>query len=235
MAKKKDSLPRSAQNKDVQSFLDELSSMQIVKSGGTRGRLIFALDATASREPTWDNACQTQGEMFYATQELGGLDVQLVFYRGFGECKTSPWVSSSEDLVNRMTKVFCLGGRTQISKIFKHTLRQTKKERVNALIFVGDCIEEDIDKLCDLAGKLGVMGVPIFVFQEGTDPSASIGFQQFARLTGGAHCQFDPGSAEELKLLLAAVAVFASGGRKALEDFEDRRGVSVARITSQVR
>lgn len=235
MAENKDSLPQSARNKDVQSFLDELASMQIVKSGCTRGRLIFALDATASREPTWDNACQTQGEMFYATQELGGLDVQLVFYRGFGECKTSPWVSSSVDLVNRMTKVFCLGGRTQIGKIFKHTLRQTEKERVNALVFVGDCIEEDIDKLCDLAGKLGVMGVPIFVFQEGIDPAATRGFQQFARLTGGAHCQFDPGSAEELKILLAAVAVFASGGRKALKDFENRRGESVARITSQVR
>lgn len=235
MSGKDDKLPSSRGGGDVQAFLDKLSAMPSVQTGGGRGRLIFAMDATASREPAWDNACHIQGEMFLATEGLGGLEVQLVFYRGFGECKSSPWVSSSVDLVRRMTAVTCLGGRTQIGKIFKHTLRQTEKQRVNALVFVGDCIEEDVDALCDLAGKLGVLGVPVFAFQEGNDPAATMGFRQFARLTGGAHCQFDQGSAEELKALLAAVAVFASGGRKALEDYGKRGGAAVARITSQVK
>jgi len=35
----------------------------------------------------WDQACRLQGEMFEATTAMGGLDVQLVFYRGFDECR----------------------------------------------------------------------------------------------------------------------------------------------------
>lgn len=210
--------------------------MPAVRPGSGRGRLIFAMDATASREPSWDNACHIQGEMFLATDALGGLDVQLVFYRGFGECKASPWVSSSEDLVKRMTAVSCLGGRTQIGKILKHALRETAKTKVDALVFVGDAMEEDVDKLCDTAGQLGVKGVPVFVFHEGDDPVATQAFKQFARLTNGAYCRFDTASAEQLKSLLAAVAVYATGGRKALEDFGSRTGGdAVAQITAQVK
>ena len=80
--------------------------------------------------------------MFQATDGLGGLEVQLVFFRGFGECKSSPWVSTSGELVRRMTKVRCLGGRTQIGKILRHTIRETQARRVNALVFVGDSFEE---------------------------------------------------------------------------------------------
>ena len=58
-----------------------------------RGRLIFALDATMSRQPTWDLACRVQGEMFAAASEAGGLSVQLVYFRGFGECRASRWVA----------------------------------------------------------------------------------------------------------------------------------------------
>ncbi len=220
---------------DVQGFLEKLASVPAVSGGHRRGRLVFGMDATASREATWDQACQIQSEMFLATEGLGGLDVQLIFYRGFGECKATPWVNSSMDLVRRMCSVICLGGRTQIRKIFQHTLRQNKIARVHALVFVGDCIEEDVDKLCDLAGQLGVIGVPIFVFQEGYDPAATRGFKQFARLTGGAHCHFDGKSAEELKSLLGAVAVFASGGFKALQAYETSRKPVVSRITSQVK
>ena len=235
MSQDKAHLPASELNGDVEGFLKQLASTPSVGRGEGQGRLIFSMDATASREATWDKACHIQSEMFFATEALGGLSVQLAFYRGFGECKSSPWVNSSAALVQKMAAVMCLGGRTQIRKIFKHTLRQNEKKRVNALIFVGDCIEEDIDELCELAGKLGVRGVPIFVFQEGNDQAATMGFRQFARLTGGAHCHFDINSAEELKSLLAAVAVFASGGRKALENFGGQNRQAVARLTSQVK
>ena len=167
MRKDKANLPASELNGDVDGFLRQLASTPSVGGGEGQGRLIFSMDATASREATWDKACHIQSEMFFATEALGGLSVQLAFYRGFGECKSSPWVNSSAALVQKMAAVMCLGGRTQIRKILKHTLRQNEKKRVNALIFVGDCIEEDIDELCELAGKLGVRGVPIFVFQEG--------------------------------------------------------------------
>ena len=230
----KQNLPSQATSDDVSSFLAKVAATPVVRSASGRGRLLFAMDATASREPSWDQACHLQAEMFHATDGLGGLEVQLVFFRGYGECKSSPWVSTSEELVRRMTKVRCLGGRTQIRKVLRHTIRETDKKKVNALVYVGDCFEEDIDQVCDVAGELGVRGVPAFVFQEGNDPIATGAFKQIARLTGGAHCSFDLSSAQQLKDLLSAVAVFAAGGRLALENLSGA-GDAVRQITSQLR
>ena len=126
---------------EVDAFLNKLARAPRVAPTQGKGRLIFAMDATASREPTWDRACHIQGEMFQETAALGGLQVQLVFYRGFGECKAGPWVDSSAELVRRMTMVRCLGGQTQIRKVLKHTLKEAARHRVNALVFVGDCME----------------------------------------------------------------------------------------------
>ena len=229
------SLPTQQNADQVSDFLARVAATTAVKSAGGRGRLLFAMDATASREPSWDQACHLQAEMFHATDGLGGLEVQLVFYRGFGECKSSPWVSTSGELVRRMTKVRCLGGRTQLRKILRHAMRETDVKRVNALVFVGDCFEEDIDAVCDLAGELGVRGVPAFMFQEGNDPIATNAFRQIAKLTGGAHCSFDLSSAQQLRDMLSAVAVFAAGGRRALEDYSSKKGGKVQMITNQVR
>jgi hypothetical protein len=220
---------------DVEGFLEKLARTPNVNAAGGRGRLIFALDATASRQPTWDQAAQIQGEMFVQTAALGGLEIQLCCYRGFGEFKVSPWLTRSADLLRMMTSVFCRAGQTQIRKVLKHAINETKVRRVAALVFVGDCIEEDIDKLGSLAGELGVLGVPAFMFHEGNDPLAEFAFKEIAHLTHGAYCRFDPGAAGTLKDLLSAVAVFAAGGRRALEDLAGRRGGEVRQIAHQVK
>ena len=219
---------------EVDAFLRKLAAMPAVKPAG-RGRLIFALDATASREPTWDRACHLQGQMFQVAAELGGLEVQLVFYRGFGECKASTWVADARELGRRMTGVTCLGGQTQITKVLRHAIAETERRKVSALVFVGDCMEEPIDQLCHEAGRLGVLGVPAFLFHEGGDPIAAKAFKQVARLTGGAYCPFDSASAQQLRDLLSAVAVFAAGGRPALEDYGRKRGGVALQIAHQVK
>lgn len=243
MAEPKDRLPDkqgpakepASRTADVAAFLDKVARTPAIRASGGRGRLMFAMDATASREPTWDRACQLQGEMFHATDGLGGLEVQLVFYRGFGECKSSPWVTSSADLVRRMVAVRCLGGQTQIERVLKHAISETEIKKVNALVFVGDCMEEDVDRLCHHAGQLGLLGVPAFMFQEGQEPVAARAFRQVAKLTNGAYCSFDASSAQQLKELLSAVAVYAAGGRVALEDYGKRTGGAVRQLTSQVK
>jgi hypothetical protein len=235
MVDEPDKLPAKSSSADVAEFLDKLARTPAVRPAGGRGRLIFAMDATASREPTWDRACHIQGQMFEETASLGGLEVQLVFYRGFGECRASPWVVSSQDLVAKMTSVRCLGGQTQIARVLKHAVAETGKVKVNALVFVGDCMEEDVDELCHIAGQLGVLGVPCFMFHEGNDPVARSAFTQVAKLSGGAYCSFDASSAHMLRELLSAVAVFAAGGRRALEDYGKRAGAEVRRIASQVK
>ena len=233
MAKDK-RLPSQSARADVNAFLDRVAAAPRPTPAGQRGRLVFALDATASRQPTWDQASQIQAEMFAQTSALGGLDVQLCFYRGYGEFSFSPWYSDSNALLRRMTSVFCLGGLTQIRRVLRHTLRETKSKKVDALVFVGDCVEEDVDQLCALAGELGIHAVPAFLFHEGRDPRAGMAFEQIARLTGGACCPFDANSPHQLKELLSAVAVYAAGGRKALEDFSAGKSDLVRRLTHQL-
>ena len=228
-------LPSKSTSTDVSAFLEKLARTPALRTGGAAGRLIFAMDATASREPSWDRACQIQAEMFKETATLGGLEVQLVYYRGFGECKASKWADSADKLLRAMTGVRCLGGTTQIGRVLQHAISETERRKVNALVFVGDCMEEDIDALCDLAGKLGVLGVPVFVFQEGNNPVATRAFPQIARLSGGAWCRFDSGSAQQLRELLSAVAVYAAGGRVALEHYGKRTGGAVLQIARQVK
>ena len=158
---------------------------------GQRGRLIFALDATMSRQPTWDTACRLQGDMFRETAAIGGLDVQLVYFRGLGECRASRWVSDARQLGALMEKIDCRGGHTQIGKVLAHAKRENEAKKVQALVFVGDAMEEPIDDLCAAAGELGLLGVPAFVFQEGHDAVAEQAFREIARLTRGAYCRFD--------------------------------------------
>ncbi|MGB8276172.1 MAG: VWA domain-containing protein [Alphaproteobacteria bacterium] len=228
MSDKTSRLPATSTEAEVAAFLEKVRSAP-KPAAGPRGRLLFAMDATASREPTWDRACRIQGEMFEATKALGGLEIQLAFFRGFGEFRATPWLASAAELVRRMTGVFCLAGSTQIEKVLRHAVAETKARRVNALVYVGDCMEEDVDRLCGLAGELGLLGVPAFLFHEGDDPVAARAFKQIARLTGGAYCPFDSRSARQLAELLRAVAVYAAGGLAALEDLA-KRGGGAARI-----
>jgi len=219
----------------IQSFLEQVARTPPPKPGGGRARLIFAMDATASREPSWDRACQVQGQMFLETAALGGLDVQLVYYRGFNECRASRWVNNPGDLVRLMTGVFCLAGQTKIKRVLQHAVRETEKKRVAALVFVGDCFEEHLDEVGQVAGQLGLLGVRAFLFQEGHNPEAERAFRHIAQLTNGAHCRFDSTSPQQLRELLGAVAAYAAGGRQALTDLSQRSGAHVKLLAKQVR
>lgn len=228
-------LPAEKRSAEVDAFLEELRGAPPAPVGGGRGRLVFALDATASREPSWDRACRIQGEMFEATAGLGGLEIQLVYYRGFAECKASRWVTSAADLHRIMRQVSCVGGETQIERVLAHAVRETGRRRVNALVFVGDAMEENVDRLCGLAGELGLLGVPVFLFHEGGDRVAAAAFRQIAQLSHGAYLAFDLASAGRLRELLGAVAVYAAGGYKALADYGRGKGGEVLRLTAQLR
>lgn len=201
---------------EIDAFIDRARNATVA-TGGRRGRLMFALDATMSRQPTWDRACAIQADMFAEAGAVGGIDVQLVYFRGFGECRASKWVGDAERLAALMTRITCRGGLTQIGKVLAKALEETRRTPVQAVVFIGDSMEEDIDRLCARAGELGMLKVPVFLFQERRDPVAARAFAQIARLSGGAHLTFDNSAGAELARLLRAVAVYAAGGRKALE------------------
>jgi hypothetical protein len=228
-------LPEKPQSGEVAAFLEKLAQTPAPRPSGERGRLLFGLDATASRQPSWDRAMHLQAEMFSEAARLGGLDIQLAYYRGFGEFKTTGWLSDSDALLRRMTGVTCLGGRTQIGRLLAHALGETRARKVNAVVFVGDAMEEDADRLCHRAGELGMLGVPLFIFHERGEAKSAECFRQMAKLSGGAYCRFDAGSARELRDLLRAVAVYATGGALALADFGKRAGGPVLQLTGQLK
>ncbi len=225
----------TSSSSEVDQFLKQVEMAPRPMASSHRGRLIFGMDATASREPMWDQACHIQSEMFAATATHGGLDVQMCFYRGFHQFFASKWVGSAEALHRLMSSVKCIGGLTQVERLLDHTLRENHKRRVNALVFVGDAMEENIDRLADKAGHLGLNGVPAFMFHEGHEPNAQRAFREIAKLSGGAYCRFDASSAQQLRDLLAAVAVYASGGRRALLQLSSQRKGVIAQLTHQLK
>ena len=220
---------------EIEAFIERVRGLGPAATGGKRGRLVFALDATMSRQPTWDSACTLQADMFREAASIGGLDIQLVYFRGLSQCRASGWVAGSEKLAGLMSAIDCRGGHTQIGKVLSHARQEHAKQKVQALVFVGDAMEEGIDDLCVAAGELGILGVPVFMFQEGGDPVAERAYREIARLSRGAYCRFDTGSAHELGELLRAVAAYAAGGIKALSDLSVRKAGPARMLLAQLK
>jgi len=216
------SVPGVSTSRDVDAFLEKARA--VATPAQPAGRLIFALDATMSRQPTWDLACRLQAEMFDTALSGGGLGVQLVYFRGYGECRASRWVSDPDALTALMIRIECRGGLTQIGRVLAHARKEVSRSGAKVLVLVGDAVEEDADALCALAGELGLLGVRIFAFQEGHDAVVTQVFKELSRLTGGAYARFDSGAAATLGALLRGAAAYASGGLPALQRLAERDG-----------
>ncbi|WP_418897218.1 VWA domain-containing protein [Terripilifer ovatus] len=219
----------------VDAFLNKLNKTPAVHAGADRGRLIFALDATMSRQPTWDLAQSLQGRMFDTAAALGGLDVQLVYFRGLSECRSSRFIANGVGLGDLMSKISVSGGNTQIGKVLKHVREESRAKRVGALVYVGDAMEENVDDLCRIAGELGLLGLKAFMFHEGADPTAEAAFREIARLTGGAYAAFDAAAPRRLAELLSAAAAYAAGGRKALEKIAGEGSATARALLAQMK
>jgi hypothetical protein len=232
-SEKGDVAEKRSTRSEIDAFLKDVRTL--MPHGSGQGRLIFAMDATMSRQPSWDLALELQADMFKAVKTAGGLDVQLVYFRGYNECQASKWVGDPDALARLMRQVSCAGGFTQIGKVLSHARRESAAAKVNALVYVGDAMEEDVDRLAGLAGELGMIGTPVFVFQEGRDAKVERAFREIARLSRGAYAPFDAGSARQLRELLTAVAVYAAGGRKALKHFsEESKSGEALRLLEQL-
>jgi hypothetical protein len=106
---------------------------------------------------------------------------------------------------------------------------------VQALVFVGDAMEEPIDNLCAAAGELGLLGLPAFMFQEGYDSIAENAYREIARLSGGAYSHFDVGAASQLGELLRAVAAYAAGGKQALAALSAQHAGGARALLAQLK
>ncbi|TMK00033.1 MAG: VWA domain-containing protein, partial [Alphaproteobacteria bacterium] len=149
------SLPETkpSASEDIAAFVAKARAVS-PNTAGAKGRLVFALDATMSRQPTWDMACALQADMFREAAALGSLDIRLVYYRGFNECRATGWISDSAQLAKLMSRIDCRGGNTQIGKVLSEARREATASGVRAVVFVGDAMEERVDDLCAKAGEL---------------------------------------------------------------------------------
>lgn len=222
---------------EVDAFLAKVvaTPAPVRSQGRARGRLLFIMDATMSRQQTWDQALGMQAQMFEVTADLGGLDVQLAYFRGHGEFKSSGWVGDPRSLARAMSGVQVRGGHTQIRRALRHALREAQAQTLPAVVYVGDCMEEAADDVCAVAGELALHGTRAFMFQEGFDETAESTFREVARLTGGAFVRFDAGAADQLRALLRAAAVYATGGHRQLEAHARTAPALVRQLTHQVR
>jgi hypothetical protein len=221
---------KPSSGRDIDAFLSQAAKVPSLAQA--KGRLIFAIDATMSRQPTWNKAVEIQSEMFAVAQSIGGLAVQLVYFRGAGEFRASDWTASPTVLGNRMRDVTCRSGFTQLCRVLSHAVAEAGQTKVGALVYVGDAFEESPDVAASEAGRLALLGVPAFMFHEGEDPNAAAVFQEIARLTKGVYARFDSGAAKQLRDLLTAAAIYATGGAVALREHAQKKGGEVLRLAN---
>lgn len=204
-----DSITPSSRQAKVEAFLEK--NRREIAAGG-HGRLIFALDATASRQPTWDCAAKLQAQMFGAASGVSGLQVQLVFFRGV-QCQTSDWTRDANSLAAKMRKIFCESGTTQWLRVLRHIRQEHRRNPVSVAVCIGDAFEESADE-----AYAAVAEAPKLVMvQEGDDPLVSAVFARLAEKTGGLHFKLGPDSTHELAELLRGLGAYAVGGPEALK------------------
>jgi hypothetical protein len=216
---KSSNAPKKSDKTSVDAFVAAIGS---APKPGSSGRLMFALDATLSRERTWDQAMHIQSAMFAEANSVNGLAMKLIYFRGFDECRASGWQTDGRKLAKLMQGIGTMGGQTQISRVLSFARKEIAKAPVPAMVYIGDAVEEDADALSHQAGQLGLLGCKIFAFHEGRDRHAGAVFKSMAANSGGGYFQFDSRSADVLASLLKAVARYASGGRQALENAGNR-------------
>lgn len=225
----------TSSSQELDTFIEQLNKAPVPVSTAEKGKILFALDATASRQPTWDHASHLQNSMFIEAGKLGGLALQLCYFRGFNDFQHSDWLTDADRLLQIMSRVHCSAGHTQIGRVLHHALTETRKRQIQAVIYIGDSMEESVDHLCQMAGELGLLNTPVFVFQEGNELVTKRALKEIARLSGGAYHSFNNQSAHLLKQLLAAVAVYAAGGKKALQHFSQGKDQAVVNLLEQLK
>ncbi len=185
-----------------------------------RGRLVFILDLTSSRNRGLHQARVATAAMFDAIKRLGSIAVKLIYYRGH-ECKASGWESDPEVVSRAMGRLSCEAGVTQIARALRCVLEQ-EKESISGVVFIGDHCEDNPEELAHLAAALGEKRIPVFVFHECQDNNgaalhAKLVFKLMAEFSNGIYSEFEPASDLALRELLSSVAAFSTAGIEGIQ------------------
>jgi hypothetical protein len=179
-----------------------------------RARLVFAVDATASRSAAWDTARRVTDTLFQALP--GQLDVALAVHGGDRVHTFTEFVSDPNVLRDTAAGISCVGGHTKLIDIMQRT---SDARDVKVLLYIGDSFEESIEQAREAADALKARGVRLIVLHDlpGENKAAGDVFADLARRADGLVLPFDAGAAARIREILEAVAVLAVGGVKLLE------------------
>src|ERR1700733_3610098 len=181
-----------------------------------RPRLIFAVDATASREPAWTAARKVTDALVKALP--GELDVALAGHGGSRVHTFTAFTNSAATLRDRAAGVACEAGMTRLLPILSTSLRQPG---VRVVVYIGDVFEESLNHGRRLADAMGTQGTKLIVLHDTADPGARRDAEVFwdlTKRTGGCVLPFNAAASSRLRDLLSAVAVYAVGGEKLLRE-----------------
>ncbi len=203
-----------------QSFLEKakalskpnkVDSTKIAAALKITPKLLFSMDATASRQGSWDVAQQITSSMFDVIP--GGLKIALAHHSGGELGHVTAFRDDPAFFKSEIAKVRCRAGETALCEILEEA---TKISRLSTLIYIGDCFEESLERAKALSEELKEKKVPCFMFIEGRDPMAQSAFNLIAEITGGAVFPFELEAVIHIKEKLDAIAAYAAGGIKML-------------------
>jgi hypothetical protein len=203
---------------DAAASLVSFSAGRAVVTGSppTRPRLIFGFDATASRGPAWATAREVTDALVKALP--GELDVALAVHGGSRLHTFTEFTANAGTLRDRAAGIRCLAGFTQLLPILSRAL---SNPGVRVVTYIGDVFEESLRRGQKLADTMGEQGIKLIVLHDVADWNARRDAEVFldlARRTGGCVLPFDANAPARLRELLAAVAVYAVGGKELLEE-----------------
>ncbi len=128
-----------------------------VEAGASGGpRLIFAVDATASREPAWTAARRVTDALVKALP--GELDVALAVHGGSRVHTFTAFTKDAATLRDRAAGVACEAGLTRLLPILSASL---KHQAVRVVVYIGDVFEESLNQGRRLADAMGAQGTKL--------------------------------------------------------------------------
>lgn len=188
----------------------------LLQSAAPRARLVFALDATGSRQVTWETCAVPLTDALLTALPGHQLDVALAWYGG-GRVTFTGFTSHLGTLRDRAAGVRPKAGRTQFLEILTRCVLQT--EGVKVVCLVADTFEESPPLALKLADALKARGTRLLILHDSASQTfggAEI-FAQMAERTGGAVLPFDASALPRMKDLVGAIGVLAVGGTPMLE------------------
>ena len=165
--------------------LRRLPSSRVAPARSTR----VALDATASRQATWDLADPCAGEMSSRPPRRRARRAARVLH-GFGGSSPSAWVRDAAEFVRLMRTVAASPARPRSRACCCHAAQEARRSRCRLWCSSATASRRIVDGSGRLAGNSESFGLRAFMFHEGRDCGRGAGLPAGRPPSPAAHAFF---------------------------------------------